>query len=207
MPKEKPILFSGDMVKAILDGRKTQTRRIVKPQPYLRAGLWQWDPTRSDHDIWLENEAFDSGDFGPWRLAMCPYGVPGDRLWVRETFTTDFIGPRNRIVYRTDNEVGICKWKPSIFMPRAASRITLEITEVRCQRLHEISDDDAISEGVTATTKEWLGVGHAVAVYSDLWDSINGKGAWDKKPWIWAISFKRINPPANLSTALSTTEN
>ena len=174
--KERPILFSGEMVRAILDGRKTQTRRVVKPQPPPLGGF-------------VKN----------------PYGQPGDRLWVRETWALD-----DKYYYRADGAVGdrCGKWKPSIHMPRAASRITLEITGVRVERLQEITISDIYAEG--AITDEWLewrddvsGVGMPAGsrienerdVWEKLWDSINGKTyPWKSNPWVWVIEFKRIKP-------------
>lgn len=164
--KERPILFSAPMVNAILAGRKTQTRRVVKPLP-----SWQV------HSVCDPNGAAD-----PWavwfhypdtdrvgHLRACPYGVPGDRLWVRETFS--YLGKKGRgpIAYRANTSDGErvrvdSPWHPSIHMPRWASRLTLEITEVRVQRLQEISEEDAIAEGVEAgdsglecTECDWIG--------------------------------------------------
>jgi len=148
--KERPILFSAAMVNAILSGRKTQTRRVVKPMS-RKAG----------------------GEYTGWVLPEyrtdCPYGQPGDRLWVRETFGSMIrnVGgtPHEKLAYRADDpnavmcyssegmEVPI-KWKPSIHMPRWASRITLEIVSVRVERLNEISEQDAIAEGIKAMTKD-----------------------------------------------------
>lgn len=206
---ERPILFSGPMVRAILDGHKTQTRRIVKRQP---VGEWA----------------------APGRTA-CPYGVPGDRLWVRETFASS---QKCLVAYRADGECGAWmgdggggriwnrhggivgaefhrsedwrgqtlglsrfggQWKPSIHMPRWASRLTLQVTEVRVQRLQDISEEDAKAEGVDAVEdgellpdgsgsmewSYWLG-------FRRLWDSINAKRghSWESNPYVWAISFK-----------------
>lgn len=185
--KERPIIFSAPMVRALLDSTKTQTRRVVK----------------------CHVEDYD-GALITW--ASCPYGQPGDRLWVRETFT-DLLGtgiehrpipsgPLQRYVYAADikpgsnsdearKEFGI-KWKPSIFMPRAASRITLELTAVRAERLQDISDADALAEGVDRTNTSISG--YAKERYRRLWESINGPDSWAQNPWVWVIEFKRVQP-------------
>jgi hypothetical protein len=131
----------------------------------------------------------------------CPFGLEGHRLWVRETFAAPwgldykFPSGESGIFYRADNPAKFPddgSWKPSIFMPRKASRITLEITEVRVERLNDVSEEDAKSEGTKYPA------GGPTSCYrmgfSWLWDSCYGKGAWDKNPWVWAITFKRIKP-------------
>jgi hypothetical protein len=188
--KERGIMFSADMVRALLDGRKTQTRRIVKgvfkSEVYKLYGSgleaidcikdWDGGPSRLD--------------FAPDDWEICPYGKPGDRLWVRETFNKSPDG----IIYRaTQEEAGSLEpgdsvqWTSPIFMPHWASRITLEITHVRVQRVQEISEDDAEAEGVGCAE----GYRNRLLYYG-LWDSINGKRpgcAWMDNPWVWAISF------------------
>jgi len=184
--KERPILFSGPMVRAILEGRKTQTRRVVKPQPGC-------DPRDDEH--------LDMG--------RCPYGQPGDRLWVREAWHTDerdleYARAKHEdamsdspIYYRADpeNDNAGCTWRPSIHMPRWASRITLEITRVRVERLQEISEKDAIAEGADPYLHPVHpgreGLRH-VDGFRSLWESINGPGSWDANPWVWVIEFKRV---------------
>lgn len=177
--KERPILFSGPMVRAILNGTKTQTRRIVKPQPVHIDGLGT-----------VMNPSVITGN-------SCKHGKPGDTLWVRETWAHRALrvsGPEGYgcPVFRADdvdrrlpsgpyNRVD--RWRPSIHMPRWASRITLQITAVRVERLQDISEEDAIAEGVEFGAKE---------SYRTLWDSINGAGAWDANPWVWVIEFKRV---------------
>lgn len=200
--KERPILFSGPMVRAILDGSKTQTRRVVKPQPPSSA------PSRIACD-WYEpivvrrgmHEPGDSvfgfaNDEDGWR---CPYGAPGDRLWCRETFgivprppsdsSRCRIGPDGKgITWRADwngNPSGF-KWKPSIHMPRWASRITLEVTGVRVERLNEINAVEAMCEGIP---ERHLG---PIDAFAELWESINGAGSWDENPWVWVVEFKRL---------------
>ena len=211
--KEHPILFSGPMVKAILEGRKTQTRRIVKPYG-LGELLDEW-PKGSG--IFCERE------FGREeciiRQNVCPYGQPGDRLWVRETWAPRGVHPVTRpdgkfgaavIEYRADGQRATWNhdpiqrikddWRPSIFMPRWASRITLEVTAVRVERLQDISPEDALAEGidhyVPGVTAGQRGEVEAdpIAEYRELWESINGPGSWAENPWVWALSFKRITP-------------
>lgn len=221
---DRPILFSTPMVRAILDGRKTQTRRIVKPQPVsfvkqFTSGMWGRHLPNFDRDGSTYFEGF-----------KCPYGEPGDRLWVRETWcwgtNTEFqckfphkVFPDNQssiALYRADaatldwiNESDAHhnskrKWKPSIHMPRWASRLTLEITEVRVQRLQDISTWDAESEGVGWELQQRYGdcrkegETQNQAIFRELWESINGKGSWGANPWVWVITFR--TPPATEST-------
>jgi hypothetical protein len=204
------ILFSGPMVRAILEDRKTQTRRVMKPQPP--------ESTTWDQESGLF--VIDGSCLGIMR--SCPYGAPGDTLWVRETFALESCcsvdwyeppfkdgrplkvtddpddgrfweqphyratDPTPELAYE-DDERGepTCKWRPSIFMPRWASRITLTLTDVRVQRVQDISEADAIAEGMT--------IGLAVWEYHELWDDLNAKRgySWDANPWVWALSFRR----------------
>jgi hypothetical protein len=181
MKKEHPILFSAPMVRAILDGRKTQTRRVVK------------DSMLQDSSAEFYDEDFLK------MTAKCPFGIVGD-LWVRETFTYEGYSVEDKwLVYRADVAKSYTlnsgnKWKPSIFMPRAASRITLEITEIRVERLCEISAADAISEGIDLHYPV-PGDGDPMPIvqYKMLWDSINGANSWFKNPFVWAITFKRVS--------------
>lgn len=189
--KERPLIFSAPMIRAILDGSKTQTRRIVKheirgPNPPNPPGLF-------DHYIrgkWVG--AHKAGDPKSGALSLCPYGVAGDRLWVRETFAQyAFRNRAPRIVYRADNELhGFKGWKPSIFMPRKLARIWLEITGVRVERLQEISEPDAFAEGCIQHDGEFGKL--ATERYSELWDSLHGKGAWKLNPWVFVIEFRRM---------------
>ena len=195
--REKPILFSSPMVRAILDGRKTQTRRMVKR---LQIGCLSVD-CPADRISFVDR---------------CPYGQPGDRLWVKETHRFDGLDPKialrsqclDEISYRADMQgdraCDDCAWRPSIFMPRWGSRITLEITGVRVERLNEISILDSHAEGVGGTYGEtgislgFTGLNHewdnktAVEQYQWLWESINGPGSWDLNPWVWVVEFKRL---------------
>ncbi len=208
--KERGMIFNGEMVRAILDGRKTQTRRIMAPQP-------------ADD---IERCIFPNPEAIGWKSSLrhkhgsttahfCHYGKPGDRIWVRETFQgplfdydlmdsyckdpTPFERPEFCVYkadgvpapefYDADGELHCC-WRPSIHMPRWASRILLEITNVRVERLKSISDSDAIREGCsTADMKS----GDCVAdVFARLWASIYGPDSWNANPWVWVIEFKRV---------------
>lgn len=252
--KERPILFSAPMVRAILDGRKTQTRRVVKYPRSTGAfvcvncgGGW-WPYVSIDGESLIDR----NGNESPMG---CPFGKVGDRLWVRETFAIEndreyvyesfhklptdgrpirTIGaedededddlhhliPRYRATepdtileireVDSDDPFDQMVWTPSIHMPRWASRITLEITDVRVQRLQEISEEDAKAEGSyldrcscmprsedrsplrASFQLEWCHV-HGQE-FSYLWKSINGKESWDANPWVWALTFKRVHP-------------
>lgn len=194
--KERPILLSAPMVRAILQGQKTQTRQIAK----LPRGF-----------VWI-NE--DRGIIAPkaeeWPHydldeSTSPYGRPGDRLWVRETFAwSEYAADHEEVLWRADSEYSLeerggARWRPAIHMPRWASRITLEITGVRAERLNEISETDALAEGVP---KAWQyadtyltpagDFACAEVAFQRLWESINGTGSWQANPWVWVIEFKRV---------------
>lgn len=193
--------MSGDNPKLILDGRKTQTRRIIRLQSQAIVG-----------DVLGQPQWYLDGD--PERIIRCPYGVAGDRLWVRETwrptpYRAKTKGKNAVIQLRSDNvefEVttpGIIKcdemhkWRPSIFMPRKLSRITLEITKVRVERLQDISEEDAKAEGINGvypSGSDELTYINGPGGYRWLWDSLHGKGAWQLNPWVWVIEFcsKRV---------------
>ena len=218
--RERPILFNGPMVRAILEGRKSMTRRVVKPVP---------------SDVWGHGVVTDtrSTKFGKFCVHMrgefcgdvhvdCPYGTPGDRLWVRETFRIESVGTHVPvkipyedvgIVYAADGEKrnihreypsalsSAChNNKPSIFMPRWASRITLEVTGVRVERLLEISEQDAIAEGVQwpkyddfePVTIDGVTSGPARIAFKELWSNINGAASWYSNPWVWVVEFRRV---------------
>jgi hypothetical protein len=244
--KERPILFTPQMVRAILDGTKTKTRQIMKPQPssfteahdcfehvngggftvgpdscppgmrpfrwwtfdrktngileYTRLGekstpaqrrrAEKWHANKSEPSMWSHDEV----------RTLCPHGQPGDRMWVRETFMP-MPHLNAKAFYRASDPLVGGKWKPSIFMPRHLSRITLEIVSVRVERLHDISEEDAKAEGVPPALKppqisqmekegwEWLPY---TTEFRGVWEDINGPGSWEANPWVWVIEFKRV---------------
>ncbi len=213
--KERPILFSSPMVRAILEGRKTQTRRVVKPQPpagHTFAGFTIHSTLTSDEGKAVWRAGNTSAYLRDAHRVRCPYGQPGDRLWVREAWRTyaslDDIPPRGiapgaGVQYEAggSNVIGtnrlhcMGKLRPGMFMPRFASRITLEITGVRVERLQDISPDDCIAEGAWPIAHRELGRGdEAVAAYRQLWESIHGPGSWAANPWVWVIEFKAVTP-------------
>lgn len=199
---ERPILFSAEMVRAILDGRKTMTRRVVKPQPKDH----HWKYNNSYH---LEHKLLASKDIlwakfwhtiteNPERdgiqWSKFPYGQVGDLLWVRETFWLDD-GDDQPFYKATEPSPQIfTKWKPSIFMPRWASRITLEITNVKAERLQDITEDAANKEGVYIDGTSSNGhIFTAREHFEGLWDFINGKKyPWLANPWVWVIEFQKV---------------
>jgi hypothetical protein len=239
--KELPILFSGPMVRAILEGRKSQTRRVVKPQPTGEPRpISEWsrglaaachddspDPSKlAAHSGKLIGRIFPfTTQSGSLMSPSCPYGVPGDRLWVRETI---YNGDDNKWRRRADDSLieldaddervpYMIAWAhhqerevvPSIFMPRWASRITLEVTGVRMERVQEISETDAKAEGVTEIPIKINTEGYAntdtgavcgggalpaIASYALLWDFLNAKRGygWNKNPLVWVIEFRRV---------------
>lgn len=198
--KERPILFSGEMVRAILEGRKTQTRRLVKNPP---AYSELYETARRELHMGFEIQWFNEGASLPFNYWQCPYGGIGSRLWVRETFSTTLtkaipgFGDGRDIRYTSfranegSTPIPGQTWKPSIFMPRDLSRITLEITAVRVERLQEITDADALAEGVDRTNTSIPG--YAKERFRRLWDQINGKRAsWQSNPWVWVVEFKKF---------------
>ncbi|EOE3926636.1 hypothetical protein ACRS7J_16560 [Pseudomonas aeruginosa] len=222
--KERPILFNDQMVRAILEGRKTVTRRVMKPQPDFLGSMV--DP----------NTPFKTLDAGLHARITCPYGEPGDRLWVRETWTDVNMCGAPALAYRADEdirdlmeepgflddrgafnyddprvkpypfacwyaELDQARWRPSIHMPRWASRILLEITAVRIERLQDISEKQALAEGVELEGEGvcWAGAAGTasdspVESFRLLWELINGAGSWSANPWVWVVEFKRVTP-------------
>lgn len=225
--KERPILFSGPMVRAILEGQKTVTRRAMKHQPCRQpvmvpnggANFWT-------NPLYIQGAMMGSQNHG------CPYGQPGDRLWVRETWLEDpeddgtwaytqYMGCKgsplsdipkrfqkpDHCIFRADWNGPEMLWRPSIHMPRWASRILLEVTNVRVERLQGISEDQVLDEGIgdhrfdcdrpvepdgyPACSCGSIGY---IDAFADLWNTINGHGAWDANPWVWVVEFKRIQP-------------
>lgn len=203
--KERPILFSGPMVRAILEGRKTQTRRIVKPQPpddWSPIAVERYHPAVEDKDGMLDAGPEIFGAYSEDRGYKCPYGGPGDRLWVRESFSIESFGAGvAQIRYKADNargnKAGVsdrklpnrCGSVPSIHMPRHCSRITLELTDVRVELLQKISESDACSEGVMLSTPDEQTF---YGQFRVLWESINGKGSWSMNPFVWVLEFRRL---------------
>lgn len=265
--KETPLLMCGSMVVATLEGRKGQTRRILNPQPVLITGLDS--PRRQNHgDLFLAPDIFPTGEIVNGKITgnfvfayaegagtthcmgmvefcrdHCPYGQPGDRIWVKETHLRWGRWVRNgktkkgkpawkfrpaapnlkKVLYVAGEPVALPEkikrtelaWhkRPSIFMPRWASRLTLEITDVRVERVQSITEADAIAEGISKVTLQVGkhsnpqpfyrafpdkpgGLHSAKSAYEILWDSLNKKRGfgWDENPWVWKICFKRIKP-------------
>lgn len=254
--KERPILFSSPMVQGILAGRKNMTRRVIccacntvhpdSSNPGKLLGAWalsdppyRWDGSsrlyrlrgpRPKAGDWIEEYQTDVDDNATARV-ICPYGEPGDRLWVRETWAQGKPlsdgSPSCQVAYKADGIAGAwdggrlfihhgyiqgfadtslsgCwmglgryggKWRPSIFMPRWASRITLEVTGVRVERVQEITEADAMGEGFAPWTHRTEGEITGRRQFLELWDKINGKRSgcdWGTNPWVWCVSFQRI---------------
>ncbi|OPA88760.1 hypothetical protein BFW86_17110 [Pseudomonas fluorescens] len=221
--KERPILFSAPMVRAILEARKTVTRRAVKIQPRSKADIGSYglgQPFIRNPDVTKPNPE-------------CPYGRPGDRLWVRETFTIesnrwadDPYSPPHKDgrptqryeddkwdqphykatdaepkLWYDDRDSPGCRWKPSIHMPRWASRILLEVTDVRVERLQDIGEAQAKAEGIKPSkhVEGWFAYNDtatafvsAAVAFGELWNSVGGD--WDTNPWVWVVEFKRVTP-------------
>ncbi|MDU9399016.1 hypothetical protein [Pseudomonas sp. zfem003] len=209
--RERPILLAGPRVRAILEGRMTVMRRVMKPQPTpSNMGGHSWPCPIHQTMLHVEQELQNGeGIWGGLADSACPHGAPGDRLWVRETFATLSAGQYEPVKPAcgygqevrfaatdplADCDVGVrgYPWRPSIHMPRWASRILLEITAVRVERLQDISDEQALAEGVDQTNTSIPG--YARQRFQDLWESINGAGSWDANPWVWVVEFKRITP-------------
>lgn len=205
---DRPIIFSAPMVRALLDGRKTQTRRIVKPQPAANARYTGIHFASDEPDCWFFNSPS-----GPCKVREAY--APGDRLWVRENWakvpasayrmsdgvvqTQSPTDAHMAAIYAAGWDRSIPKWKPSIHMPRWASRLTLVVTDVRVQRVQEISEEDAEAEGVFRHVAEHSldkvyrdeRGGTAIRYFSELWDNLNAKRGygWDANPWVVAVTF------------------
>jgi hypothetical protein len=237
--KERPILFSGPMIRAILAGEKTQTRRVVKPQQStprvppltMEPYMWGGEQELDDHGLpcWIgEHPDYPTGQ----KWFSCPYGGVGDRLWVRETWGSAdryYQSHQNdtpRVVaYAADRQAirwdaqspkavpdwdltqwnwDVMKWRPSIFMPRAFSRLTLEIEAVRVERLQDISEKDAEAEGMDLPDCSYISrcnrtscprhrTGAYRYAFAAAWDTINGKrAAWVSNPWVWVVGFRKV---------------
>lgn len=213
---ERPILFSGPMVRAIMAWTKTQTRRVVKPGPPPGYDML---PHRTGMLVHEQGWRYGGVDYKRDHVERCPYGVPGDRLWVREAWAPrDAValeeaadGDLSNIFYRADDPSDYDTdgpWHPSIFMPRALSRLSLEVTAVRVERLHEISEADAKAEGADGyvhgegpVSRGALNVEPGYwhpSFYRDGfaygWDTINAKRGygWESNPWVWVIGFRLV---------------
>jgi len=251
MMKERPIIFNSDQVRAILDGRKTQTRRVVPEWqlPSETEGPHDQYPNHKFMSLGQRDRKYGFGLFGAteeqcmeehnkYGGTYCPYGSVGDQLWVRETWQGPLFDPSEWEDYQADpekfkkpeychyrasgdscefvdmlTEDTVCRWRPSIHMPRWASRIQLEITGVRVERLQDISEQDAIAEGlrfhhiynewggvephpaITKHVPQWRWYENPITAFQNLWDSMNGKNktkCWNANPWVWVIEFKRV---------------
>lgn len=221
--RERPILFSSEMVRSILEGRKTQTRRVADVRGADRV-IWcpngQFVPARPGDEGfrgWVAEVDKLGGEKGLHLPLFCPYGQPGDRLWVRETFLPDppidgwpgdiewngcgrsiagvpehYRSPENVIFKATWKGDSELKWRPGIHMPRWASRLSLEITKIRIERVQDISHEDATAEGCRPYCVAFDKL--PAQEYRELWNKINAKRGfgWDVNPWVWCISFRRI---------------
>jgi len=220
----KPILFSTPMVQANLDGNKTQTRRVIKPQPSIKMGVGKWIKNSIVQMLGDEELVID------YMLKHSQYSV-GDILWVRETWNelngefaykaspelfaktywfTEIKKAFNTVSLEIPIPEKCIKWKPSLFMPKEACRIFLKITNVQVERLQDISEDDAVKEGIEPTGnmsmfnkfyKNYLPIGYTdlkqIPSFQSLWQSINGEQSWNDNPFVWVIEFKRCEAPSN----------
>lgn len=194
------------MVRAVISGAKTQTRRIASTRQCVLGEEFP-GPRGSDgfSRAYLMHRASDRAGM----LALCPYGQPGDRLWVREAWRTvadaDRLPPRNlttahRIWHEADepHQPGAGKYRPPMFMPRWASRVTLALTGVRIERLQDISEADAMAEGSRSWALEQdtpvkdIAAGETRLIFRQLWEQINGPDSWDANPWVWVVEFRRL---------------
>lgn len=199
MPKEIPILFSTPMVEAILEERKTQTRRIMKPQIEVNEfGNLNWFPyQKKGLRLCVNMEPVELNEPFIGLTDYCPHGKVGNVLWVRETWGKMTDSGEWFYIYRTADSWGdapkeMVKWKPSIFMPKDACRIRLEITDIRVERLQDINEGDAIAEGIDKRNISGNWEHSPVQEFERLWAKINGQESWDENPFVWVIQFKRI---------------
>ena len=194
----KPILFNTEMVQAILEGRKTVTRRLVKPKYKKDEGGFQVCTNKATGERWIEKHDWDEGSFDNPRYVNPPYRK-GDILYVRETW----MGTGERFYYKADgkhhkldNLIGdkpFFKWKPSIHMPKTAARIFLKVTDVRVERLQDITEEGAVAEGVKAYGSNNCSGTSARIAFAELWDNIEkSKYEWRANPWVWVYEFERI---------------
>lgn len=221
---ERGMIFNAEMVRAILDGRKTQTRRIMKVQPKpskSRPGDFWFSSKKLESMVHVSDLAPGNSPIADYHLYIqehcCPFGAVGDRIWVRETFCpvddTQY-GGEKWVDYRATpkfeashpagwdcapNDAEALKWRPSIHMPRWASRILLEITDVRVERLNAISQADAIAEGappshpsIDCVSQEYGFPDFSRSWFGQTWQHIYGSDSWNANPWVWVIEFKRV---------------
>lgn len=223
--KTRPMLFNGPMVRALLDGSKTQTRRVCKKQPYPNGYHWDGNDFLCHNDYLPPSamlmdaggkELYTTSNMEGWE-SECPYGQPSDQIYVKETWSHDAPdleacrvahedamggGTYGPYYHATETAPETLEWKPSIHMPRWASRITLEIVSVRVERLNDISEEDARAEGITdggcincgepEPCKCSWPMPDARESFIRLWESINGPNSWFANPWCWVITFKRV---------------
>lgn len=221
----RPILFSAPMVRAILAGAKTQTRRVVKAAPgqqsrWLTPALLNSSPRA---EVMKGGAQLEHPRGGPLTWVRCPCGAPGDTLWVRETWRADDFDPPGTIYAADHPEAieetrGIIRWRPSIHMPRVRARITLRVTSVRVERLHAITIEDILSEGVRVPVSADGGAvlvrctgsdppvqfldmrrprtpeDYLRAEWAALWCEVNGRASYDANPWVWVVGFERVQP-------------
>lgn len=214
---ERPIIFSAPMVRAILDGRKTQTRRVMNPQPVpdphaTGKHWWECAAVRSMVEVedWMQDPRDPSQCY-----FFCPYGRPSDRLWVREAWRChggreyEYQRNRNAVIYRADDD-GSTRydrthdWRNALFMPRWASRLLLEVVSVRVERVQEITPHDVIDEGFddpswwrefrNSDGRELIREDSALIAFEDTWNDLNAKRGygWASNPWVWVIEFRRV---------------
>ena len=215
--KEHPILFTTEMVQAILQGRKTQTRRVVKNIPDESQYLKEY-PAHNAMDMYpfLKPDELQKPDNEKIATVIsCPFGKVGDRIWVRETWTKTMVRDEEGwfYVFKADGDDWAAPWKPSIHMPKTAARIWLYVEEVKVERVQDISEEDAIAEGVLpllASSMQLITQGQLYFDYSkpkqffneglpalwsfnSLWCSINGNESWETNPWVWVVKFKVLS--------------
>jgi hypothetical protein len=214
--KEQGLLFSTPMMLALVNGTKSMTRRSIKPAP----PVWASHVRVVGPDQFCWTDSAEATDHWPEKPMACFYGRPGDLLWARETWRCEIKAGQVVIHYQADNATRAIDltvldehelvqvrrwagkktgWNPSIHMPRWASRVTLEITAVRPERLQEISEEDAIAEGVggdfgnyTSFQPDIPSFAYAKNSYRSLWESLAGPGSWNANPWLWVIEFRKI---------------
>lgn len=197
--KSRPIIMRADEARAILDNRKTQFRRPVK-WPVLSACDGSKRRVYTERDAAEMNERLETRQRHPSHQ-FCPHGQPGDQLWVRETWRQFDAGIEcacyvdcfcrryhGKPIYRADSD-SEDKWRPSVHMPRWASRITLEIVCVRVERVQEITNEDCWNEGMSDQTNPQLKANRKW--FSELWENTHGKEAWTSNPWVWVVEFRR----------------